>query len=153
MRPGGTRFGWKKRRVISTVVYFYLCIDRSIDRYSYAAWGCTRLRVTPPPPKDSAGTATSGTQPPAQPPPSPQTRGVHSHSAPTVLGEWASPHRERQTIPQGQTSSPPKRFLTPTAKARPNQVAIATAAETPDTTHRARPRSPFPQEIEGFLLA
>jgi len=59
-----------------------------------------------------------------------------------VLGEWVDPHRERQTTPQGQTSSPPKSFLTPTAKARPNQAAIATAAETPGTTHRARPRSP-----------
>ena len=64
----------------------------------------------------------------------------------TVLGEWVNPHRERQTIPQGQTSSPPKSSLTPTAKARPNQAAIATAAETPGTTHRARPRSPFSQQ-------
>jgi len=60
-----------------------------------------------------------------------------------MLGEGVNPHREWQTIPQGQTSIPPKSFLTPTAKARPNQAAIATAAETPDTTHRARPRSPF----------
>jgi len=60
-----------------------------------------------------------------------------------VLGEWVNPHRERQTIPQGQTSRPPQSFLTPTAKARPNQAAIATAAETHGTTHRARPRSPF----------
>jgi len=51
-----------------------------------------------------------------------------------------SPHRERQTIPQGQTSIPRNFFLTPTAKARPDQAAIATAAETPGTTHRARPR-------------
>ena len=38
-----------------------------------------------------------------------------------ALGEWVNPHRERQPIPQGQTSSPPKSFLTSTAKARPNQ--------------------------------
>ena len=69
------------------------------------------------------------------------TRGIPG--ARSVLGEWVNPHRERQTIPQGQTSSPPNSFLTPTAKARPNQAAIATAAETPGTTHRARPRSPF----------
>jgi len=62
-----------------------------------------------------------------------------------VLGEWVNPRRERQTIPQGQISSPPKSVLTPTAKAHPNQAAIATAAETPGTTHRARPRSPFSQ--------
>ena len=37
---------------------------------------------------------------------------------------------------------PAKSCLTPTAKARPNQAAIATAAETPGTTPRARPRSP-----------
>jgi len=30
-------------------------------------------------------------------------------------------------------------------KARPDQAAIATAAEAPGTTHRARPRSPFSQ--------
>jgi len=58
------------------------------------------------------------------------------------------PHKERQTIPQGPTSSPPKSFLTPTAKARPNQAAVATAAETPGTTHRAQPRSPFSHEDE-----
>jgi len=51
------------------------------------------------------------------------------------------PHREQQTIPQGQTSSPPKYFVTPTAKARPDQAALATSAEAPATTHRARSRS------------
>ena len=58
-----------------------------------------------------------------------------------VLGEWVNPHRERQTIPHGQTSSPPKVFLTPAAKARPDQ-AIATSAEAPGATHRAWLRSP-----------
>jgi len=61
----------------------------------------------------------------------------------SMLGGWVNPHRERQTIPQGQTSSPPKSFLTPAAKAHPNQTANATAAETSGTTHRARSRSPF----------
>jgi len=37
------------------------------------------------PHQDSAGTATSGTQPPAQPPPPHQTRGTQSHSVPTLL--------------------------------------------------------------------
>jgi len=32
-----------------------------------------------------------------------------------LLGGWVNPHREQQTIPQGQTSIPPKSFSTPTA--------------------------------------
>jgi len=32
-----------------------------------------------------------------------------------MLGAWVNPHREQQTIPQGQTSLPPKSFSTPTA--------------------------------------
>jgi len=32
-----------------------------------------------------------------------------------MLGGWVNPHREQQTIPQGQTSLPPKCFSTPTA--------------------------------------
>jgi len=32
-----------------------------------------------------------------------------------MLGGWVNPHREQQTIPQGQTSLPPKSFCTPTA--------------------------------------
>ena len=32
-----------------------------------------------------------------------------------MLGGWVNPHREQQTIPQGQTSIPPKSFSTPTA--------------------------------------
>ena len=59
-----------------------------------------------------------------------------------MLGGWVNPHRGQQTIPQGQTSSPPKSFLTPTAKARPDQAALATSAEARGATHRARPRSP-----------
>jgi len=34
---------------------------------------------------------------------------------PYMLGGWVNPHREQQTIPQGQTSIPPKSFSTPTA--------------------------------------
>ena len=32
-----------------------------------------------------------------------------------MLGGWVNPHREQQTMPQGQTSIPPKSFSTPTA--------------------------------------
>jgi len=32
-----------------------------------------------------------------------------------MLGGWVNPHREQQTIPQGQTSITPKSFSTPTA--------------------------------------
>ena len=35
-----------------------------------------------------------------------------------MLGGWVNPHREQQTIPQGQTSLPPKYFSTPTANGR-----------------------------------
>jgi len=59
------------------------------------------------------------------------------------LGGWVNPHREQQTIPQGPTSSPPKSFFTPTAKAHPDQAVLATSAEARGATHRARPRSPF----------
>jgi len=61
--------------------------------------------------------------------------------ASTMLGGWVNPHREQHTTPQGQTSSPPKSFFTPTAKARPDQAALATLAEARGATHRARPRS------------
>jgi len=37
--------------------------------------------------------------------------GVGKH----MLGGWVNPHREQHPIPQGQTSSPPKSFFTPTA--------------------------------------
>jgi len=56
-----------------------------------------------------------------------------------MLGGWVNPHREQQTIPQGQTSSPSKSFFTPTAKARPDQAALATSAEARGATHRASP--------------
>jgi len=35
-----------------------------------------------------------------------------------MLGGWVNPHREQETIPQGQTSIPPKSFSTPTANGR-----------------------------------
>jgi len=60
----------------------------------------------------------------------------------SYFGGWVNPHREQQTIPQGQTSIPPKYFFMPTAKARPDQAALATSAEARGATHRARPRSP-----------
>jgi len=59
-----------------------------------------------------------------------------------VLGGWVNPHREQQTIPQGQTSSPPKSFFTSTVNARPDQAALATSAEARGETHRAWLRSP-----------
>ena len=62
-------------------------------------------------------------------------------------------YRERQAIRQGQRSSRPNTFLTPTATARPDQAAIASAAEAPGTTHRARPRSPFSLYIYGLRRA
>ena len=37
------------------------------------------------------------------------------HPTTTMLGGWANPHREQQTIPQGQTSIPRKSFSTLTA--------------------------------------
>ena len=46
-----------------------------------------------------------------------------------MLGGWVNPHKEQQTISQGQISSPPKYVFTPTAKARPDQAALATSAE------------------------
>ena len=59
-----------------------------------------------------------------------------------MLGGWVNPHREQQIIPQGQTTNPPKSFCTPTAKASPDQAALATSAEVRGATHRAQPRSP-----------
>jgi len=67
---------------------------------------------------------------------------------------WAdgSTHTEsnKQTIPQGQTSIPPKSFSTPAAKARPDKAALATSAEERGATHRARPRSPDPDRRKSL---
>jgi len=65
-----------------------------------------------------------------------------------MLGGWVNPHREEQTIMQDLTSSPPKSFFTPTAKARPDQAALATSAEARGATHRARPRSQWGSGVE-----
>jgi len=60
-----------------------------------------------------------------------------------MLGGWVNPHREQQTIPQGQTSIPPiSPRQRPTAKARHDQAALAASAEARRATHQARPRSP-----------
>jgi len=67
-------------------------------------------------------------------------RTLQAGTVTSMLGGWVNPHREQQTIPQGQTSSPPKSFFTPTAKARPDQAALATSAEARGATHRAGPR-------------
>ena len=60
-----------------------------------------------------------------------------------VLGEWVNPHRERQTIPQGQTSSPHKSVLTPTAKARHNGLTRS--------PRRLRRRAPHTEHSLGVL--
>jgi len=54
-----------------------------------------------------------------------------------MLGGWVNPHREQQTIPQGQTSSPPKSVFTPTAKARPDQAALEAPAGSDGTANGA----------------
>jgi len=57
-----------------------------------------------------------------------QRSDIDSHNK-AILGGWVNPHREQETITQGQTSSPPNFFFTPTAKARLDQAALATSAE------------------------
>ena len=59
-----------------------------------------------------------------------------------VLGVWVNPHRERQTIPQGQTSQPAKISPHANGQSAPDQAALATFAGARGTTHRARPRRP-----------
>jgi len=41
-----------------------------------------------------------------------------------MLGGWVNPHREQQTIPQGQTSLPPKSFSTPTANGQSAPLVV-----------------------------
>jgi len=55
-----------------------------------------------------------------------------------MLGGCVNPHKEQQTIPQGQTSSPPKSFFTPTAKACADQAALATSAEAREAASMKR---------------
>jgi len=66
----------------------------------------------------------------------------HRKRAAPMLGGWVNPHREQQTIPQGQTSIPPKSSprQRPTAKARHDQAALAASAKARWATQRARPR-------------
>ena len=54
-----------------------------------------------------------------------------------MLGGWVNPHREQQTIPQGQTSIPPKSFSTP--RVNPN---LNPNPNPGSHTHGARSRSP-----------
>jgi len=66
-----------------------------------------------------------------------------------MLGGWVNPHREQQTTPQGQTSSPPKSCFTPTAKApsRPGaarDVGRRAGSHTPSTgIDEKRPKEKF----------
>ena len=59
-----------------------------------------------------------------------------------MLGGWVNPHREQQTIPQGQTSKPAQIFSHANGQSAPGKAALATFAGAPGATHRARPRSP-----------
>ena len=59
-----------------------------------------------------------------------------------MLGRWVNPHREQQTIPQGQTSKPAQIFPHANGQSAPGKAALATFAGAPGATHRARPRSP-----------
>ena len=59
-----------------------------------------------------------------------------------VLGVWVNPHRERQTIPQGQTSKPAQIFPHANGQSAPGKAALATFAGARGATHQARPRSP-----------
>jgi len=59
-----------------------------------------------------------------------------------MLGGWVNPHREQQTIPQGQTSKPAQIFPHANGQSAPGKAALATFAGAPGATHRARPRSP-----------
>ena len=51
----------------------------------------------------------------------PGSHGVYTYTA--MLGGWANPHREQQTIPQSQTSIPPKIFLHANGQ-RPKRASI-----------------------------
>jgi len=87
-----------------------------------------------------------------------------------MIGGWANPHREQHTIPQGQTSSPPKSFFTPTAKARPTRRRARRSQENgaPHTEHglgvllaswsgtdpKGKPIrvNPIPEEVNGLRI-
>ena len=64
-----------------------------------------------------------------------------------MLGGWVNPHREQQTIPQGQTSLPPKSLHA--NGQRPKRAMIRQRSrrrQARGATHRARPRSPSRDE-------
>jgi len=69
---------------------------------------------------------------------------IFSVLCPHVLGEWVNPHRAAHyTAIRSNIKPVPKVSSRQRPKRAPNQAAITTAAETPGTVHRARPRSPF----------
>jgi len=63
-----------------------------------------------------------------------------------MLGGWVNPHREQQTIPQGQTSLPPKSFSTPTANGQ-------SAPRTGSARGVGRRGEPHTEHGLGLLLA
>jgi len=56
--------------------------------------------------------------------------GAKAGAVESMLGGWVNPHREQQTIPQGQTSSPPKSRVNP---------GRAVGAETEGVKHSCAP--------------
>jgi len=63
-----------------------------------------------------------------------------------MLGGWVNPHREQQTIPQGQTSLPPKSFSTPTANGQ-------SAPQTESARGVGRRGEPHTEHGLGVFLA
>jgi len=63
-----------------------------------------------------------------------------------MLGGWVNPHREQQTVPQGQTSLPPKSFSTPTANGQ-------SAPRTGSARGVGRRGEPHTEHGLGVLLA
>jgi len=57
----------------------------------------------------------------------------------SMLGGWVNPHREQQTISQGQTSKPAQICPHANGQSAPGKAALATFAGAPGATHRARP--------------
>jgi len=77
-----------------------------------------------------------------------------------MLGGWVNPHREQQTIPQGQTSIPPKSFSTPTANGQSaprsgsaRGVGRGAGSHTPSTQHTASESLYFDVSFSGDKLA
>jgi len=68
-----------------------------------------------------------------------------------MLGGWVNPHREQQTIPQGQTSKPAQIFPHANGQSAPGKAALATFAGAPGATHRARPRSPSRKFVHTYI--